>query len=112
MKSLGQLIAGCSQHHFEPSFSIVGTGDSSSGTSIVKFKNRIKEMENLGHFEALPIQFETTKKLPVTINLHLQLTSSAAPGNSALPISGFPRSLMHAERHLQRKTPYPRVFQY
>lgn len=114
MKSLGHLIANCLRHGFEPHFSVVEVGDNSSGPQIVGFNKQIEDMKKLKYFEGIPIQILTAKEVSTTmINLHLQHTSyesHPASVDPALPISGFPRGLMRAEKAFQRKKSNLRVF--
>ncbi|KAK1613532.1 hypothetical protein BDP81DRAFT_443725 [Colletotrichum phormii] len=107
MKSLGRLIANCLVHDFEPHFSIVEVGDNSSGAQVVNFSRQIEDMQRLNHFDEIPIRVVSTRESSATmINLHLQSTPYPASA-SGLPISGFPRELMHAKRPFQFRSERP-----
>lgn len=114
MKSLGHLIANCLRHGFEPHFSVVEVEDNSSGPQIVGFNKQIEDMKKLKYFEGIPIRILNAKEVSTTmINLHLQHTSyesHPASVDPALPISGFPRELMRAERTFQGKKSNLRAF--
>ncbi|OTA56310.1 hypothetical protein K449DRAFT_468503 [Hypoxylon sp. EC38] len=94
MKGLGAFLKSSLKGSFEPYFLVEDDMPGSAAQQLVLTEATIRNMYQQGYFDMEPIRIDATKEhTAIKITLCLQV-SPYISGETALPISGFPRQLM------------------
>ncbi|OTA77343.1 hypothetical protein M434DRAFT_402358 [Hypoxylon sp. CO27-5] len=94
MKGLGAFLKLSLKGSFEPYFLVEDDMPGSAAQQLVLTEATIRNMYQQGYFDMGPIRIDATKEhTAIKITLCLQV-SPYISGETALPISGFPRQLM------------------
>jgi hypothetical protein len=95
MKALGRYILDCMKGSFEPYFTVQEDRKYENAQKVPISEDVLKDMYIRGRFIMEPIHITVSKQLSkTTIYLCLQEGSYPHSGDSNLPLSGFPRTLM------------------
>jgi hypothetical protein len=98
MKALGRYILDCMKGSFEPYFTVQEDRKYENAQKVPISEDVLKDMYIRGRFIMEPIHITVSKQLSkTTIYLCLQEGSYPYSGDSNLPLSGFPRTLMTEE---------------